>query len=91
MHKERKRKNCNRIVTRGSHNISSIDAYRDLIWRFIMRIRWKASASPLHLSRGNRRLITPYILLFSLLLIIFYLGGLIMRGANTLIAIYHLS
>ena len=47
--------------------------------------------SPPHLSRGNRRLITPYILLFSLLLIISYLGGLIMRGASALIAVDHLN
>ena len=45
----------------------------------------------LHLSRGNRRLITPYILLFSLLLIISYLGGLVIRGVNALIIANHLN
>ena len=50
-----------------------------------MRIRWKTSAYPLHLSRGNRRLITPYILLFNLLSIVSYLRGLVMRGVNALI------
>ena len=43
-----------------------------------MRIRWKASACPLYLSRGNRRLVALYILLSSLLLIISYLGGSVM-------------
>ena len=47
--------------------------------------------SPLHFSRGNRRLITPYILLSSLLLIVFYLRGSVMRGVNALIAANHLN
>ena len=47
--------------------------------------------SPLHLSRGNRRFIAPYILLFSLLLIISYLGGLVIREASALIAVNHLN
>ena len=42
--------------------------------------------SPLHLSRGNHHLITPYILLFNLLLIISYLEGSVIRGASALIA-----
>ena len=47
--------------------------------------------SPLHFSRGNHHLIAPYILLFNLLLIAFYLGGLVMRGANVFIAANHLN
>ena len=47
--------------------------------------------SSFHLSRGNRRLITPYILLSNLLSIISYLRGLIMRGANALITADHLN
>ena len=46
--------------------------------------------SPLYLLRDNRRLITPYILLFNLLFIIFYLKGLVIRGVNTLITVNHL-
>ena len=56
-----------------------------------MRIYWKVSAYPLYLLRGNRRLITFYILLFSLLLIISYLGGLVMRRASALIMVDHLN
>ena len=56
-----------------------------------MRIRWKVSAWPLHLSRGNRRLIAPYILLFNLLLIISDLGGSVMRGASAFIMADHLN
>ena len=47
--------------------------------------------SPLYLSQGNRRLITPYILLSSLLLIISYLGGSVLKGANALITANHLN
>ena len=47
--------------------------------------------SPLYFSRGNRRLITPYILLSNLLLIISYLGGSVMRGASALIAANYLN
>ena len=47
--------------------------------------------SPLYLSRGNRRLIAFYILLFSLLLIVFYLGGLVMRGVSAFIAVDYLN
>ena len=43
--------------------------------------------SLLYLSQGNRYLITPYILLSNLLLIISYLKGLIIKGANTLITV----
>ena len=43
------------------------------------------------LSRGNRRLITLYILFFSLLLIISYLGGLVIRGVNAFIMADHLN
>ena len=67
------------------------NTYRDPIWRLIVRIRWKVSAWPSHLSRGNRRLITPYILLSNLLLIISYLGGLVMRGASALIMANHFN
>ena len=56
-----------------------------------MRIRWKVSAYPFYFLRGNRRLIAPYILLFSLLLIISYLGGSVMRGASALIMADHLN
>ena len=56
-----------------------------------MRIRWKVSACPLYLSRGNRLLVAPYILLFSLLLIVFYLGGLVMRGVSAFIMADHLN
>ena len=47
--------------------------------------------SPLHLSRGNRRLVAPYILLSSLLSIVSYLGGSVMRGASDLITADHLN
>ena len=47
--------------------------------------------SSLHFSRGNCRLVAPYILLSSLLLIVFYLGGLVMRGVSALIAVDHLN
>ena len=47
--------------------------------------------SLLHLSQGNRRLVALYILLFNLLLIVFYLGGLVMRGASAFIAADHLN
>ena len=57
--------------------------YKDLLENFRL--------SPLYFSRGNRRLIAPYILLFSLLLIVFYLGGLVMRGVSALIAADHLN
>ena len=40
-----------------------------------------------YLSRGNRRLVASYILLFSLLLIVFYLGGLVMRGVSAFITV----
>ena len=42
-------------------------------------------------SRGNRRLVTPYILLFSLLLIISSLGGSVMRGVSAFIMADHLN
>ena len=54
--------------------------YGGLLWGFVR----KFPLIPSFLSRGNRRLITLYILLFSLLLIFFYLGGLVMRGVNAL-------
>ena len=57
--------------------------YKDLLKSFRL--------SPLHFLRGNRRLITPYILLFNLLLIVFYLRGLIMRGVNTFITVNYLN
>ena len=47
--------------------------------------------SLLYLSRGNRRLITPYILLSNLLLIISYLGGLFMRGVSAFITADYLN
>ena len=50
--------------------------YGGLSWGFV----GKLPLIPFYLSQGNRRFVTPYILLSSLLLIIFYLGGLIMRG-----------
>ena len=46
---------------------------------------------PLHLSQGNRRLVAPYILLSSLLSIVSYLEGSVMRGASALIAADHLN
>ena len=46
---------------------------------------------PLHLSRGNRRLVAPYILLSSLLSIVSYLGGSVMRGASALIMADYLN
>ena len=52
--------------------------YEDLLESFRL--------SPLYLSRGNRRLIAPYILLFNLLLSVSYLGGSVMREASALIA-----
>ena len=52
--------------------------YEDLLESFRL--------SPLYLSRGNRRLIAPYILLSSLLSSVSYLGGSVMRGVNALIA-----
>ena len=47
--------------------------------------------SLLHLSRSNRRLVAPYILLSSLLSIVSYLGGLVMRRASAFIAADHLN
>ena len=61
--------------------------YGGLSWGFV----GKLPLVPLHLSRGNRRLVAPYILLSSLLLIVFYLGGLVMRGVNALITADHLN
>ena len=46
---------------------------------------------PSFLSRGNRRLIALYILLFNLLLIIFYLGGLVMRRVSAFTTVNHLN
>ena len=57
--------------------------YKDLLESFRLSL--------LYLSRGNRRLITLYILFFNLLLIIFYLGGSVIRGVNALIAVNHLN
>ena len=57
--------------------------YEDLLESFCL--------PPLHLSQGNYRLIAPYILLSNLLLIISYLGGLVMREVNALIAADHLN
>ena len=61
--------------------------YGGLSWGFV----GKLPLVPLHLSQGNRRLIAPYILLSSLLLIVSYLGGLVMRGASALITANHLN
>ena len=46
MDKEKKRKNYNKIITKGLHNISSINTYRDLMGRLIIKIRWKTSGYP---------------------------------------------
>ena len=88
MHKEKKRKNCNRIVTK---RVAQHKQHRCL-QRSNMVVYYEDSLESFHLSllyllRGNRRLIDPYILLFSLLLIISYLGGLVMRGVSALIAV----
>ena len=61
--------------------------YGGLLWGFV----GKLPLVPLYFSRGNRRLIAPYILLFNLLLIISYLGGLVIRGVNTLITADYLN
>ena len=57
--------------------------YEDLLESFRL--------SPLHFSQGNCRLITPYILLFNLLLIISYLKGLVISGVSALIAVNYLN
>ena len=61
--------------------------YGGLSWGFIK----KFPLVPLNLSRGNRCLITPYILLFNLLLIIFHSGGLIIKRLNTFITANYLN
>ena len=61
--------------------------YGNLLWGFVGKFPF----IPFYFSRGNRRLIALYILLFSLLLIVSYLGGLIMRGVSALIAADHLN
>ena len=49
---------------RGSHNISSTDAYRDPMWRLIIRIRWKASACPPSSLTGQPPLNCPLYIAF---------------------------
>ena len=61
--------------------------YGGLSWGFV----GKLPLVSLHLSRGNRRLVAPYILLSSSLSIVSYLGGSVMRGASALIAADHLN
>ena len=61
--------------------------YGSLLWGFV----GKLPLIPLYFSRGNHRLIALYILLFSLLLILSYLGGLIIRGVNALITADYLN
>ena len=57
--------------------------YEDLLESFRLSL--------LHSLQGNRRLVAPYILLFNLLSIVFYLGGSVMRGANALITANYLN
>ena len=52
--------------------------YKDLLESFRLSL--------FYLSQGNRRLITPYLLFFNLLLIVSYIRGSVMRGASALIA-----
>ena len=61
--------------------------YGGLSWGFV----GKLPLVPFYLLRGNRRLVAPYILLFNLLLIISYLGGLVIRGVSALIAVDYLN
>ena len=61
--------------------------YGGLLWGFIGKFPFV----PFFLLRGNRRLIAPYILLFNLLLIVSYLGGLVIRGVSAFTTADHLN